>query len=313
MSVRLDTAATPADAADAALRDVVRARMTRSYGRWLSWVLVLAIAARFGWLVMHNPNFEWHVVAQWLTADAILRGLAVTLGLTVVSMILGVIIGLLLAIARLSDNRLMSVLASLYIWFFRGTPLLVQLIFWYNLSTLFPSVTLGIPFGPEFGTWNTNDLITPLTAAIAGLALNEAAYMAEIIRAGLISVDNGQVETAEAFGMTRARALRRIIIPQAMRAIIPPTGNQLISMIKATSLVSVIAMGDLLYSVQAVYNRTFEVIPLLMVSVIWYLFMTSLLSVGQSFIERYYARGDRNTPVVPRKIEAAAALPEERV
>ncbi|MBZ4138425.1 amino acid ABC transporter permease, partial [Escherichia fergusonii] len=143
---------------------------------------------------------------------------------------------------------------GLYIWFFRGTPLLVQLIFWYNLSTLFPEISVAIPFGPTLASWNTNDLITPMTAAIAGLALNEAAYMAEIIRGGLLSVDKGQIETTEAFGMTRTRALRRIIIPQAMRSIVPPTGNQLISMIKATSLVSVIAMADLLYSVQAVYN-----------------------------------------------------------
>jgi polar amino acid transport system permease protein len=142
-------------------------------------------------------------------------------------------------------------------------------------------------------SWNTNDLITPMTAAIAGLSLNEAAYMAEIIRGGLLSVDKGQVEATDAFGMTRARALRRVIIPQAMRSIVPPTGNQLISMIKATSLVSVIAMADLLYSVQNIYNRTFEVIPMLMVAVIWYLIITSILNVVQGFIERYYARGER--------------------
>ena len=136
-------------------------------------------------------------------------------------------------------------------------------------------------------------MITPLTAAIAGLALNEAAYMAEIVRGGLLSVDRGQAETARAFGMTHAQALRRIIIPQAMRAIVPPTGNQLISMIKATSLVSVIAMADLLYSAQAVYNRTFQVIPLLLVAVAWYLLITSILNVGQAAIERYYGRGNR--------------------
>ncbi|TKB26402.1 MAG: amino acid ABC transporter permease, partial [Mesorhizobium sp.] len=151
----------------------------------------------------------------------------------------------------------------------------------------FPRISIG------FASWNTNDLITPLTAAVLGLALNEAAYMAEIIRGGLLSVDKGQAETAEAFGMTRARALRRIIIPQAMRSIVPPTGNQLISMIKATSLVSVIAMADLLYSVQSIYNRTFEIIPLLMVAVLWYLLITSVLNVAQGAIERHYSRGDR--------------------
>ncbi|MCX0501795.1 amino acid ABC transporter permease [Erwinia billingiae] len=284
------------ETADVEQRDVAFARSAPRYGRLASWIVVLVIAANFSWLVATNPNFEWHVVLQWFTEGSVLSGLKVTLGLTVVSMVLGTLLGLLLAVARLSDNRLMRGLSGLYIWFFRGTPLLVQLIFWYNMSTLFPKITLGIPFdGPIFASWNTNDLITPLTAAIAGLALNEAAYMAEIIRAGLQSVDNGQVETTQAFGMSRARALRRIIIPQAMRSIIPPTGNQLISMIKATSLVSVIAMGDLLYSVQSVYNRTFEVIPMLMVAVIWYLFITSILNVGQSFIERYYSRGVRRS------------------
>lgn len=284
------------DRADVQQRDVAFARSAPAWGRWVSWIVALIVASNFLWLVATNPNFEWKVVLQWFTEASVLKGLEITLGLTVVSMILGTGLGLLLAVWRLSENRLLSGIASLYIWFFRGTPLLVQLIFWYNLSTLFPTLSLTLPWtSVTWASWNTNDLITPLTAAIAGLALNEAAYMAEIIRAGLLSVDNGQVETTQAFGMSRSRALRRIIIPQAMRAIIPPSGNQLISMIKATSLVSVIAMGDLLYSVQAIYNRTFEIIPMLMVAVIWYLLITSLLNVGQSAIERYYARGTRRT------------------
>ena len=290
------------DKADVQQRDVAFARSAPTYGRWISWIVVLVIGANFLWLVATNPNFEWKVVLQWFTEGSVMKGLQVTLGLTVVSMILGTLLGLLLAVWRLSENKLLSGLSSLYIWFFRGTPLLVQLIFWYNLSTLFPSISITVPWTDiTFASWNTNDLITPLTAAIAGLALNEAAYMAEIIRAGLLSVDHGQVETTQAFGMSRSRALRRIIIPQAMRSIIPPTGNQLISMIKATSLVSVIAMGDLLYSVQAVYNRTFEIIPMLMVAVIWYLFITSILNVGQSAIERYYARGTKRTVVVNKR------------
>jgi polar amino acid transport system permease protein len=277
------------------LRDVANAHRPIEWGRWLLWAFVLIVAANFAWIVAHNENFGWPIVAQWFTADSVLKGLSVTLGLTVVAMLIGIVIGLLLAIARMSQDTLFRSLAGLFIWFFRGTPLLVQLIFWYNLSTLFPEISLSIPFGPTLVSWNTNDIITPMTAAIAGLSLNEAAYMAEIIRGGLISVDKGQVEATDAFGMTRARALRRVIIPQAMRSIIPPTGNQLISMIKATSLVSVIAMADLLYSVQAVYNRTFEVIPMLMVAVIWYLIITSILNVGQGFIERYYARGERGS------------------
>ena len=209
----------------------------------------------------------------------------------------------------MSNDRLFSSAAGLFIWFFRGTPLLVQLIFWYNLSTLFPELSISIPFGPTLVSWNTNDVITPMTAAIAGLSLNEAAYMAEIIRGGLLSVDKGQVEATDAFGMTRARALRRVIIPQAMRSIVPPTGNQLISMIKATSLVSVIAMADLLYSVQSIYNRTFEVIPMLLVAVIWYLLITSVLNIGQSYIERYYSRGDRRTGAPRAAKDAAVPAP----
>jgi polar amino acid transport system permease protein len=295
------------DDPDARRRDVAHARQPIRWGTGLLWVVTLAVAAGMAWAVARNPNFEWDVVARWFTAGAILRGLSVTLGLTVVSMLIGTVLGLLLAVARLSADPLPRTLSGLYIWFFRGTPLLVQLIFWYNLSTLFPTLSIGIPFGPELASWKTNDLITPLTAAIAGLSLNEAAYMAEIIRGGLLSVDRGQYETAEAFGMTRWRALRRIIIPQAMRSIVPPTGNQLISMIKATSLVSVIAMGDLLYSAQAVYNRTFEVIPLLIVAVLWYLLITSILNVGQSAIERYYARGERGAQGRAARATADAA------
>ena len=298
------------DRADVQQRDVTFARNAPTYGRWISWIVVLVIGSNLLWLVATNPNFEWHVVLEWFAEGSVMKGLQITLGLTVVSMILGTLLGLLLAVWRLSENKLLSGISSLYIWFFRGTPLLVQLIFWYNLSTLFPTLSLTLPWTDvTFTSWNTNDLITPLTAAIAGLALNEAAYMAEIIRAGLLSVDNGQVETSQAFGMSRSRALRRIIIPQAMRAIIPPSGNQLISMIKATSLVSVIAMGDLLYSVQAVYNRTFEIIPMLMVAVIWYLFITSILNVGQSAIERYYARGTKRTVVVNKRRSAETAPP----
>ena len=254
------------------------------------------------YIVAINPNFGWPVVAQYLFDPTVMQGLWVTLGLTVVAMIIGVVLELILAIARMSNDRLASSLASLFIWFFRGTPLLVQLIFWYNMSTLFPRISIGI------ASWDTNDLITPLTAAIVGLALNEAAYMAEIIRGGLLSVDKGQAETAEAFGMNKARALWRIIIPQAMKSIVPPTGNQLISMIKATSLVSVIAMADLLYSVQSIYNRTFEIIPMLLVAVLWYLFITSILNVGQGAIERYYNRGDRGATPADRTKENATPM-----
>jgi polar amino acid transport system permease protein len=287
-----------------ALRDVKRARKPFPFGRLALWAFTLAVAGASAYSVARNPNFGWPIVARYFFDPTVMRGLSVTLGLTVVAMTLGIVFGLLLAVARMSKDRLASSLSSLFIWFFRGTPLLVQLVFWYNMSTLFPRISIGI------ASWDTNDLITPLTAAIIGLALNEAAYMAEIIRGALLSVDKGQAETAEAFGMTKARALRRIILPQAMKSIVPPTGNQLISMIKATSLVSVIAMADLLYSVQSIYNRTFEIIPMLLVAVLWYLLITSILNVGQSAIERYYSRGDRGARAASRKSAAATAAAE---
>ncbi|MGV1754129.1 amino acid ABC transporter permease [Agrobacterium sp. CG674] len=293
MSAAQADTASPLGGADP--RDVANAHRPFQTGRVTLWLITVLIAANFAWIVANNENFGWPIVAQYFFDETVMQGLSVSLGLTVVAMLIGVVLGLLLGVARMSQDMLASSLSGLFVWFFRGTPLLVQLIFWYNLSTLFPEISIAIPFGPTLVSWETNSVITPMTAAIVGLALNEAAYMAEIIRGGLLSVDRGQSETAEAFGMTKARALWRIIIPQAMRSIVPPTGNQLISMIKATSLVSVIAMADLLYSVQSIYNRTFEIVPMLMVAVIWYLLITSVLNIGQGYIERYYGRGDRRT------------------
>ena len=304
MSENTLTAAPPSGGAT--LRDVATAHAPFRFGRLALWLIVTIVAVNFGWIVANNENFGWPIVAQYFLDPTVLSGLYVSLGLTVIAMVLGVALGLMIAIMRMSNDRLASGFASLFIWFFRGTPLLVQLIFWYNMSTLFPNLSIAIPFGPTLASWDTNSVITPMTAAIVGLALNEAAYMAEIIRGGLLSVDRGQAETAEAFGMTKGRALRRIIIPQAMRSIVPPTGNQLISMIKATSLVSVIAMADLLYSVQSIYNRTFEIIPMLLVAVLWYLLITSILNVGQNYIEAYYGRSDRRNGTAAAKPVAAS-------
>ena len=262
--------------------------------RWLGAAVVLVLIAMLVNMLVTNENFEWDVVFAWITAESVMRGLGVTLLLTVIAMVIGIILGVLLAVGRLSANPLLSSTANAYIWFFRGTPTLVQLIFFYNLSALMPQVSLGIPFGPEFLTFETNSLITPMLAAILGLGLNEGAYMAEIVRGGLMSVDPGQREAGAAIGMTDRRIMRRIVLPQAMRFIVPPTGNQVISMVKATALVSVIALADLLYTVQAIYNRTFETIPMLIVACVWYLFITSILYVVQSRIENYYSRGDRN-------------------
>ena len=290
--------AAPASLPADALRDVRKAHAPFPMGRVVAWIVAGLILGGLVYICAVNPNFGWPVVGQYFFDPTVLKGLSVSLGLTAVAMVLGIVLGLLVAVARMSKDRLSSSLAGLFIWFFRGAPLLVQLIFWYNLSVLFPKISIVIPFGPTLASWDTNHLITPLTAAIIGLSLNEAALMAEIIRGGLISVDRGQTETAQAFGMTRGRILRRIVLPQAMKAIVPPTGNQLISMIKATSLVSVIAMADLLYSVQSIYNRTFEVIPMLLVAVFWYLLITSVLNVVQGAIERHYGRSERATATI---------------
>jgi polar amino acid transport system permease protein len=265
--------------------------------RWVASLVVLVLVAQMVNMLVTNDNFGWPTVARWLTAESVMKGLGITLLLTVIAMTIGIVLGVLLAVCRLSANPLLRSVSGAYIWFFRGTPTLVQLIFFYNLSALLPEISFGIPFGPAFLSFDTNTLITPLLAAILGLGLNEGAYMAEIVRGGLLSVDPGQREAGQAIGMTNARIMRRIVLPQAMRFIIPPTGNQVISMVKATALVSVIALSDLLYTVQSIYNRTFETIPMLLVACVWYLIITSILYVVQSFIERHYSRGDRHQPM----------------
>ena len=271
--------------------DVRRATHRIRWGQWIARIIVVLIALSIIKFLITSPNFEWSVVWAWFRAPSIGKALWTTLWLSAVSMAIGLVFGVLVAVARMAPNRLVNGLASVYVWFFRGTPLLVQLIFWFNLAALLPQISISIPFGPDLVSWDTNKVITPVTAAILGLGLNEVAYMAEIIRGGLLSVDPGQREAAKAFGMNSTRAMRRVVLPQAMRAIIPPTGNQLINMVKATAMVSVIAMSDLLYTVQSVYNRTFQTIPLLMVAVIWYLIVTTVLNIAQSFIEYYFARG----------------------
>jgi polar amino acid transport system permease protein len=226
----------------------------------------------------------------------VLRGILVTLELTVIAMVVGVLLGVLLAVMRLSPSRLLSGSAWIYIWFFRGTPVLVQLTFWYvGITYLYPKLTFGIPFGPAFFTVNANSLVTSFIAAALGLSLNEGAYMAEIVRAGIISVDEGQTEAAQSLGMSKVQTLRRIVLPQAMRVIIPPTGNETISMLKTTSLVIVIAGSDLFAATQNISNANYEIVPLLLVASLWYLFFTSVLTVGQFYVERYYARGSSRT------------------
>ena len=264
----------------------------RRYGQWITTIVLLVVAALVVHSLLTNPRFQWDIVFGYFLNGQVLNGLVTTILLTIVAMVVGVVIGVVMALGRESKNPVVSGAAAVYIGFFRGTPLLVQLIFWFNLAALYPVLTLGVPFGPTLLSGDTNTMITPLIAAILGLGLNEGAYMSEIVRAGLQSVDPGQTQAAQALGMRKSAVFRRIVLPQAMRVIIPPTGNETIAMLKTTSLVSVIAIPELLYQVQAIYSRTYEVIPLLITVSLWYLILTAVLSVGQFYIERHYKRGD---------------------
>jgi len=280
--------------------DEIEAIGVRHPGRWVASALVLVVAALLAHSLATNPRFLWPVFRQYFWSAQVRAGLVTTLELTVIAMAVGVALGTVLAVMRLSPNPLVSSASWIYIWFFRGTPVLVQLLFWNFIAALYPRLSLGVPFGPELVHGNATSFITPFVAAILGLGLNEAAYMAEIVRAGFISVDEGQTEAAQSLGMTRLQTMRRIVLPQAMRVIIPPTGNETISMLKTTSLVSLLAVIDLLYAVTLIYSRTFQQVPLLVVAIVWYLIFTSILTVLQYYIERYFGRGSaRKRPPTP--------------
>ena len=265
----------------------IEAVPVRHPGRWIAAVIVAVIAVLLARSVITNPRFEWGVVGDYLFDSRVLRGVLTTIELTVIAMAIGILGGVLLAVMRLSPNPMVSGSSFAYIWIFRGTPVLVQLLFWNFIAAVYPQITFGLPFVHL----DANSLIKPFTAAILGLGLNEAAYMSEIVRAGILSVDEGQAEAAQALGMTRAQTMRRIVLPQAMRVIVPPTGNEIISMLKTTSLASAIAVTELLYAVQLIYAQNYKTIPLLIVASIRYLFGTTLLSIGQYFLERRFGRG----------------------
>ncbi|MBS1895714.1 MAG: amino acid ABC transporter permease [Actinobacteria bacterium] len=259
--------------------------------RWLAVLVLVIVFASLIHSAVTNSRFEWEVIWGYVFDSRILAGLRTTLILTAVSMALAFIIGLGLATMRLSENPVLRWLASLYIWAFRGTPILLQLLIWYNLAALYPVITLGVPFGPAAFEWNANSLITPWVAAILGLALNEAAYLAEIIRGGIISVDRGQTEAAKALGMNGPLAFRRVVLPQALRVIVPPLSNETIGLLKYSSIVSVITLPELLYSGQLIYARTYQTIPVLIAVSIWYLVVTSVLTVIEHLVERRLATG----------------------
>lgn len=263
--------------------------------RWIGRLALLVLFAMMAHLLLTSKSLEWGVVRQYFTEKSIVLGVVRTIELTVIAMALGILIGTGLALMRLSSSLLLNGVASLYLWVFRGVPLLVQVLFWFNLASFIPAVSVGVPFGPSFHTWDTNSIISPFTAAVLALSLNHGAYMCEIVRAGVLSVDPGQMEASLTLGMRRGRAMRRVVLPQAMRVIIPPTGNHFIGLLKDTSIVSVISMTELLYSVQIIYANTFQTIPLLIVASIWYLFLTSMASVGLHYLERRFGRGASRT------------------
>jgi polar amino acid transport system permease protein len=282
----------------------------RSVFEYVAWVVCSLIGLGILISVSTNPNFKWGVVAKYFTQETILRGLMLTIFLTLASMALGTLLGLGLAIMRASSIKPIAATAGVYITLFRGTPVLVQLIFWFNVAALYPNLSIGIPFTDISTAIDVNALMAPITAALIGLTLNEAAYMAEIIRGGFSSVGKGQIEAADSLGMSGAMKMRKVIIPQAMPSIIPATGNQFIGMFKETSLVSVLGVAELLQSAQLIYARTYETIPLLIVASLWYLVMTLLLSYPQSKLEQKYSR---TTSRLPRKAKKVVLTDPEGV
>jgi polar amino acid transport system permease protein len=288
----------------------IQAVPVRHPGRWIAAAIVGTASVGFAVSVAQNPNLDWPTIGQYLFAPLTLRGLAVTIWLTVAAMVVGVIGGVGIAVMRLSPNPVLSVVAALFVWVFRGTPVLIQIIFWGFIGAFIPKLVIGIPFtSVEFWSVSTSDLVPATVAALLALGLNEMAYASEIVRAGIQSVDHGQTEAAHSLGMSPAKTLRRIVLPQAMRVIIPPMGNETITMLKTTALVSVIAGADLMSNIQAAYAQNYKVIPLLIVASIWYLVLTSILSLPQMWLEKRYGRGfgGQRESIVSRALAARKA------
>jgi len=284
----------PAPADHAQALTVVR---QRHWWRWGVSVLVLFLLAQFIWSLVTTPNYRWDVFARYIFDPAILAGLRLTLELTAVSILGGFVLGGVLAVFRLSDSAVLNAAAAGYIWFFRSVPILVQILIWYNLGYLYPTLGLGTPFTGDHWLveFQTTSLISAWFAAALGLTLHQAAYSCEIIRGGILSVDQGQWEAAAALGIPAGRRFFRIILPQAARAIVPNAFNEIIGQIKGTSVVFIVALPELFYTVQVIYNRSSTPIPLLMVAVAWYAVFTTVLSVIQFYVERRYSRGTQRT------------------
>ena len=270
----------------------LKAIPVRHYWRWVFAILIAVVSISFLYSLVKNPNLDIGTIREYMFKPFVLRGVGVTIMLTVVAMVIGTLLAVVLAVMRLSENPVLSTVAWVFVWFFRGTPLLVQIIFWGFLGALYETLTLGIPFTDiVFFEATTSDLIGPTMAAVLALSLNEAAYAAEIVRAGILAVDKGQEEAAEALGFTGSQTLLKIVLPQAMRMMVPPMGNETITMLKSTSLVAVIGGKDLLTAVQSVYAQNYKVIPLLVVAALWYLVLVTIMSIGQHFIEKRFGRG----------------------
>jgi polar amino acid transport system permease protein len=271
-----------------ALQDMPLVRRRR-LGRGLAGTAILALAVWLAVGAIRNESFGWDVIARYFLNVEILQGLGLTLWLTALVAVLGFALGIPLALMRLSGNPVLHATSAAYVWFFRSVPLLVQLLFWYNIGYLVPVITLKIPFGPTLLSVASRDLISALTAAIIGLTCHEAAYAAEIVRGGLKSVGRGSIEAAQALGVPRGTIFWRVVLPQALPSIIPAAGNLVVGTLKGTSIVSVIAVSDLLYSAQLIYNQNYQIVPLLVVVTLWYVVATSALSLLQRFLERRYA------------------------
>jgi polar amino acid transport system permease protein len=283
--------------------DRIVAVPVRRWGRWVSAVLALAALL---WLVnaFRHADIQWSTTKQFLTADVVLKGAARTLLISVLAQAMGIVLGVVAAVMRSSGNPVTGAVGWLYVWFFRGTPVYLQLLIWFNLALIFPTLSF-----PGLGSSPTTDVMTPFVAALLGLGINEGAYMAEIVRAGIGAVDEGQTEAAQALGMSRGLLLRRIVLPQAMRVIVPPTGNEFINMLKTSALVSVVQYPELIISVQAIYTRNLQIVELLFAAAFWYLVLTSAFSVGQYYLERRFARGASRslTPTPWQRVRANLA------
>lgn len=269
-------------------------KLPSSTGQVIAAVIVLLFVAWLLYVLAENPNIDYDLVLKNLTHETILMGLVNTLFLTAISMAIGIVLGLVIAVAKMSGNRVLAFLADAYIWFFRGVPLMVQVLIWGNFGLLFPQLGLGIPFTDiVFFSVPTNSVITIFVASILALSLHEASYMAEVVRGGIASVDRGQAEASKALGMSQSLSMRRVILPQALRLIIPPTGNQLITLLKGSALIMVIAGGELMTAAHDLAAIDYRTVESLIVATFWYLVIVTVLSVFQSAMERRLSKGVR--------------------